>query len=119
MCVACNSGIVGVLEFMASRRTVLQTGALLAASVWLPPARAQGRTAELLFRNGTVLTMDPARPRAQSVAVSGGKIMAVGSGSEVEGLRTSQSKGVDLGGGRLLPPCLCGSRHAPPLPHSR
>jgi predicted amidohydrolase YtcJ len=57
----------------------------------------------LLFRNGTVLTMDPARPRAQSVAVSGGKIMAVGSESELEGLRTSQTKVVDLGGGTLLP----------------
>ncbi|MDR3467288.1 MAG: amidohydrolase [Xanthobacteraceae bacterium] len=88
---------------MASRRAVLRTGAVLAASAWLPAARAQGRTADVLFRNGTVLTMDPARPRAESVAVSGGKIMAVGSESELEGLRTPQTKVIDLDGGTLLP----------------
>lgn len=88
---------------MASRREVLRTGALLAASAWLPTARAQGRTAEVVFRNGTVVTMDSARPRAESVAVSGGKIMAVGSESELEGLRTPQTKVVGLDGGTLLP----------------
>ena len=103
MCVACSPGVVRTLQFMASRREVLRSGALLAASAWLPTARAQGRTAEVLFRNGTVLTMDSARPRAESVAVSGGQIMAVGSESELEGLRTAQTKVVDLGGGTLLP----------------
>lgn len=103
MCVACNPGIVRTLQFMASRRGVLQTGALLLASGCLPPARAQGRNAEVLFRNGTVLTMDPAMPRAQSVAVSGGKIMAVGSESELEGLRAPQTRVIDLAGGALLP----------------
>jgi predicted amidohydrolase YtcJ len=88
---------------MASRRAVLQIGGMLAASMWLPPARAQSRNAEVLFRNGTVLTMDPARPRVQSVAISGSKIMAVGSESELEGLRTPQTKVIDLGGGTLLP----------------
>lgn len=103
MCVACNPGIVRILEFTTSRRAALKTGALLSASAWLLPARAQSRNAEVLFRNGTVLTMDPATPRAQSVAISGGKIIAVGSESELEGLHTSQTKVVDLAGGTLLP----------------
>lgn len=103
MCIACNSGIVHALQFMASRRAVLQSGALLAASAWLPPARAQSRDAELIFRNGTILTMDPAKPRAQAIAVRGGKIAAVGSESELDGLRSPQTRMVDLDGGTLLP----------------
>ncbi|MGO4716558.1 amidohydrolase [Bradyrhizobium sp. 2TAF24] len=105
MCVACNPGLAAVLEFMASRRTVLQTSAGLTASAWLPsvPARAQGAHAELLFRNGTVMTMDPAKPRAQAVAVSGGRIVAVGSDSDLDGLRNADTKVIDLAGGTLLP----------------
>jgi predicted amidohydrolase YtcJ len=103
MCAACNPGITRALQFMASRREMLLGGALVATSAWLPPARAQSRSAELLFRNGTVLTMDTGKPRAQAVAVSGGKIIAVGSESELETLRTPLTKVVDLAGGTLLP----------------
>jgi predicted amidohydrolase YtcJ len=51
---------------------------------------------DLLIVNANVLTMDPARPRAQSVAVAGGRIVALdadGPASEV----------VDLHGRTLLP----------------
>lgn len=104
MCVACNPGTVRFLQLMASRRKVLAGGgALLTASLWLPAVRAQSQSAEILFRNGTVITMDPAKPRAQAAAVSGGKIIAVGSESELDGLRTPQTRVTDLAGGTLLP----------------
>ena len=35
-------------------------------------------TADLLLINANVLTMDPARPRARSVAIASGRILAVG-----------------------------------------
>nr|WP_244641899.1 amidohydrolase [Chelatococcus reniformis] len=89
---------------MTSRRAVLGGGlAALTAPLWAEPVRAASDRADVLFRNGTVLTMDPARPRAETVAVSGGKIIAVGSESELEGLRTAQTKVVDLAGGTLMP----------------
>lgn len=104
MCVACNPGAMSLLNLMTSRRRLFAGGALLAASAVLPAAtRAQSRRAEVLFRNGTVITMDPAKPAAGAVAVADGKIMAVGSESELEGLRTPQTKVVDLAGGTLLP----------------
>jgi len=91
------------MELMTSRRKVLKGGALLAASLCAPEVRAQSRHAELFFRNGSIRTMDPAKPTAQAVAVANGKIMAVGSESELEGLRTAQTKVIDLAGGTLLP----------------
>jgi predicted amidohydrolase YtcJ len=95
---------MALLNVMPSRRKFLTGGALLAVSAVLPAAvRAQSRRAEILFRNGSVITMDPAKPAAQAVAVADGKIMAVGSESELEGLRTPQTKVVDLAGGTLLP----------------
>jgi predicted amidohydrolase YtcJ len=104
MCVACNPGTMRFLQHMASRRKVLAGGAaLLAAPLCAPVAPAQSSHAETLFRNGTVITMDPAKPRPQAVAVSGNKIIAVGSESELDSLRTPQTKIIDLTGGTLLP----------------
>ena len=36
-----------------------------------------------IFEDGTLLTMDPARPRATALAVRGGRIVAVGDGDEL------------------------------------
>ena len=103
MCVACNPGLVSFLEIVMSRRKVLAGGALSTAPLWMPRARAQAPRADVLFRNGTVITMDPSRPRAQALAVSGGKIMAVGSEDNLEGLRSLKTRIIDLSGGTLLP----------------
>lgn len=56
-----------------------------------------------LFVNGTVLTMDPARPVAGALAVWGGRIAAVGSAEEVHRLREPASTVVDLEGKTVLP----------------
>lgn len=59
--------------------------------------------AELIVTNARVLTMDPARPRAEAVAVAGGIILAVGSRAEVEGLAGPQTQVIDGRGRTLLP----------------
>jgi predicted amidohydrolase YtcJ len=38
---------------------------------------------DLILLNANALTMDPSRPRAQAVAIGGGRILAVGSNDEV------------------------------------
>ncbi|HEY3905786.1 MAG TPA: amidohydrolase [Streptosporangiaceae bacterium] len=55
--------------------------------------------ADLLLVNGAVLTMDPARPRARSVAVAGGRIIAVD--PDPDDLPAREV--VDLRGAALLP----------------
>jgi len=62
-------------------------------------------TADLLLTNANVLTMDPARPRARSVAIANGRILAVG--TDPDGLdgppRLTAREVADLRGATLLP----------------
>jgi len=58
---------------------------------------------DLVLINGKVWTGDPARPWAESVAVRGGTIFAVGTAAELEGLAAAAGKRVDLGGALVLP----------------
>ena len=58
---------------------------------------------EMIVTNARVLTMDPARPRAEAVALAGGRIVAVGGRAEVEALAGPSTRLVDAGGRTLLP----------------
>src|ERR1700760_4795475 len=58
----------------------------------------QSTVVDLLLVNANVLTMDPARPRARSVAAAGGRIIAVDPGPELRAREV-----VDLGGATVLP----------------
>ncbi len=59
--------------------------------------------AEMIITNARVLTMDPARPRAEAVAVAGGKVLAVGPAAEVAALAGPGCRVIDAGGRTLLP----------------
>jgi hypothetical protein len=58
---------------------------------------------DIIITNAKVLTMDEGRPRAEAVAISGGRILAVGSRAEVEALAGPGTQVVDAGGRTLLP----------------
>lgn len=59
--------------------------------------------ADMIFHNGTILTMVDARPQVAAVAIAGGKILAAGDEAEVMGHRTAGTKLIDLGGATLMP----------------
>lgn len=56
-----------------------------------------------LVLHGTVLTVDDARPTAEAVAVSGGRIVAVGDRSDVESHIGPDTRVIDVGDGCVLP----------------
>jgi predicted amidohydrolase YtcJ len=60
-------------------------------------------SAELLFVNGPVYTVDAARSWATGVAVKGGRIVAVGPDKDVRAWRGPHTEVVDLAGRMLLP----------------
>lgn len=60
-------------------------------------------SADLVFVNGRVLTMDATSAVAEALAVSGASISAVGDRSAIEPLIGPDTEVVDLGGGTLLP----------------
>lgn len=57
----------------------------------------------LVFTNASVLTMDPETPRATAVAVSGDRIVAVGSDAEITALAGPDTRRIDADGQTLLP----------------
>jgi len=59
--------------------------------------------ADMIITNAKVLTMDDGCPRAEALALSGGRILAIGSRAEVEALAVPGTKVVDAGGRTLLP----------------
>jgi predicted amidohydrolase YtcJ len=85
-----------------SRRAAL----CLAGSVAFLAIAAEARAAEpadLVLRNAVVHTMDAKRPRAEAVAIRGRRIVAVGTGAEVEGLVGPRTRVLDLAGRTVVP----------------
>lgn len=62
-----------------------------------------GSSADLLFVNGQVITMDPARPVAEALGTQVNRIAAVGTTAELAGLKGPATRVIDLRGKSLLP----------------
>jgi len=58
---------------------------------------------DTVYTNANIYTLDAARPRAEALAVTGGRIVAVGSAAEVMRCRGPATRVVDLAGKTLLP----------------
>jgi hypothetical protein len=67
--------------------------------------------ADLVLRNGKVVTLDEARPEARAVAVRGGRIAAVGSDDEIEALIGPETEIIDLEGRLAIPAFIEGHGH--------
>mgnify|MGYP002628043031 CR=1 FL=1 len=86
------------------RASDLPLGALLALA-------ADGGGAERIWRGGNLMTMDPAQPAASALAMSGGRILAVGDDETVMGLAGSATRITDLDGQAMLPGLVDGHGH--------
>jgi predicted amidohydrolase YtcJ len=60
-------------------------------------------TLDIVIHNAHVLTMNPAAPRAEAVAVSGNRIVAVGTSAEIFALAGPQTRCIDGAGATLMP----------------
>lgn len=58
---------------------------------------------ELILYNGNFWTANPHQPRAQAVAISGGRFFAIGSDDEILPLAAGTARKIDLGGKTVLP----------------
>jgi len=77
---------------------VLTVGVMLFTGCGTRPA-----TADLVFVNGKVVTVDESTPQAQAVAVHGDTIMAVGSDETIRALIGDNTTVIDLDGRLLIP----------------
>ena len=84
----------------SSRREFLYGVTVLSGSVLFALDRTEP---DLILYNGNFWTVNPRQPRAQAVAVSGGRFFAVGSNDEVLALAAGNARKIDLGGKTVLP----------------
>ena len=85
----------------------LLVGAIAASCASPPPEEV----ADLVLRNGKVVTVDESRPEAQAVAVKDGTILAVGSNDEVDAFVGETTEVVDLEGRLAIPGFIEGHGH--------
>ena len=60
-------------------------------------------TAEMIFHNGTILTMVDSQPSVAALAVAGGRILEAGDEAAVMALKGASTKIIDLKGATLMP----------------
>jgi predicted amidohydrolase YtcJ len=85
-------------------RSIRRLALLLSLALFLLALPAHAAIpADLVFRNGAVYTMSATRSWAEAVAVSGGRIVYVGTNAGAAHWVGPQTKVVDLGGRMLLP----------------
>lgn len=92
---------------------ILALAAGLAAACSNPPAATQrpAEPATLILTNGTIVTVDDAKPAAQALAVRGDTIVAVGSNDDVKALAGPQTETIDLQGQLAIPGFIEGHGH--------
>ena len=77
----------------------------LAAGVAAPPAQANEALgkADMIVTGGKVLTMDPAQPVAEAIAVRGEYLLAVGSDDDIKSLAGVNTRRIDARGRTVTP----------------
>jgi predicted amidohydrolase YtcJ len=74
---------------------------------------------DLILYNANILTVDPAQPNAQAVAIAAGRFLAVGSNEDIRGMSKPGVRQLDIGGKTIVPgfidahthPSYAGIRH--------
>ncbi len=103
-----QSGVSRVLDNAArlpTRRAFIAHSVAAVAALGIGgsiPAWAEDVGPDLILRGGTIRPL-PGAPVASALAIKGGKVLAVGDESVLLGLKTSNTRVVDLTGRTLLP----------------
>jgi predicted amidohydrolase YtcJ len=85
---------------LTTRRSFLTTASAFAALPLLAHVRIEP---DLILYNGNIWTVDDQLPRAQALAVSDGRIFAIGSNEQVLALASGNTRKIDLGWKSVLP----------------
>jgi predicted amidohydrolase YtcJ len=73
---------------------------------------AAGQSADTVLLNGKIVTLDPAAPAAEALAVRDGKIIAVGRSSDIRALAGAATRVIDLQGRTVIPGLIDSHMHA-------
>ncbi len=81
----------------------IRAGAAILALAAALSATAQAQTAQIIFVNGNIYTMNERQPRAEAIAVKGDRIVFVGSNADAKKYQSAETKTVDLAGKTVVP----------------
>jgi predicted amidohydrolase YtcJ len=84
---------------------------MLALGILLLVAACAPKPADLVLRNGKIVTVDPDQPEAQAVAISGYTIAAVGTNDEIARYVGPNTQVIDLEGRLAIPGFIEGHGH--------
>jgi predicted amidohydrolase YtcJ len=77
--------------------------ALTVTLLLLQSVGAKPESADVVFKNGNVYTVNERQPRAEAIAVKGGKIIFVGSNKDVKNYEGKGTRVIDLNGNTVVP----------------
>jgi predicted amidohydrolase YtcJ len=77
----------------------------------LAPQTTQIQPADLVIRNGRIVTLDDRTPEAQALASRGGRIVAVGSNADIAKYVSQSTQVIDLAGQLAIPGFIEGHGH--------
>jgi predicted amidohydrolase YtcJ len=86
-------------------------GALAGLALVLVAAAPAPQPADLVLRNGKIVTVDEKKPEAQALAIQGGVITAIGTNQEIARLIGPQTQVIDLAGRLATPGIIEGHGH--------
>jgi predicted amidohydrolase YtcJ len=92
-------------------RLIARLAELAGILVIAVPLVAQEAPAELVLRNGKIVTVDPERPEARALAARGGVIVKVGSDADVAAFIGPSTRVIDLAGALAIPGFIEGHGH--------
>jgi predicted amidohydrolase YtcJ len=95
------SRYVGIIVLAGGGALVTQ--AAVRATRAAEPAQAAPAPADLVLRNGKIVTVDDGRPEVQAIAVRGDTIAALGSDQEIQPYIGANTKVIDLAGALATP----------------
>jgi len=89
--------------YQAPRLLWLLLACAIPAAVVLSGCAPRVEPADLVLRDGKIVTVDPARPSAQALAVRGDTIVALGTDEEIGRYIGDKTQVIDLGGKLAIP----------------
>jgi len=94
------------------RRDVLKTAAGMAVAAALgPKLTGQARPADIVLRNGKIITLDRSSRIVDSIAIAGDRILAVGPNAAMAAFTVSTTRTIDLRGKAVIPGLIDGHAH--------
>ena len=87
----------------AMRKTLVEIFIAGVSIVICCSAQTSSQHVDRIFTGAKIWTGDDAHPQAQAIAISGDRLLAVGSDQEIKALAASDTTVVDLGGRLVVP----------------